>query len=103
MDRSSPHTLIYYESPYRLEAFLRDCLAVFGDRPAALANDLTKMFERTERGPLSELLAGISGTSLKGEYVVVIAGNPDRISDAFGETEFNDADEPRQDPDRVDA
>ena len=87
IDRGSPHTLIYYESPHRLEAFLRDSIIVFGDRPAALANDLTKMFEKTERGLLSELLAGIAGKSLKGEYVVVIAGNPDRVSDAFAETE----------------
>ncbi len=87
IDRGSPHTLIYYESPHRLEAFLRDSIIVFGDRPAALANDLTKMFEKTERGLLSELLAGIAGKSLKGEYVVVIAGNPDRVADAFAETD----------------
>ena len=85
IDRGSPHTLIYYESPHRLEAFLRDSILVFGDRPAALANDLTKMFEKTERGLLSELLAAIAGKSLKGEYVVVIAGNPDRVADAFAE------------------
>ena len=87
VDRASPHTLIYYESPYRLEAFLRDCLAVFGDRPAAVANDLTKRFERVDRGRLSELLAGIAGTSLKGEYVVVIAGTADRTAEAHAETE----------------
>src|SRR6185437_10051586 len=45
VDRTAPHTLLYYESPYRLEAFLRDALEVFGDRQAALANDLTKKFE----------------------------------------------------------
>jgi 16S rRNA (cytidine1402-2'-O)-methyltransferase len=75
VDRNSPHTLIFYESPYRLESFLRDCVTVFGDRPAALANDLTKLFERVERGPLSELIDRVAGKSLKGEYVVVIAGN----------------------------
>jgi 16S rRNA (cytidine1402-2'-O)-methyltransferase len=90
VDRNSPHTLLYYESPYRLEAFLRDALTVLGDRPAALANDLTKMFERVDRGPLSELLTGIAGRALKGEYVVVIAGNPDRMEDAFGDTTTDD-------------
>lgn len=74
VDLDSPHTLIFYESPYRLEAFLEDALAVFGDRPAALANDLTKLFEKVERGTLSELLNGIRGKQLKGEYVVVIEG-----------------------------
>lgn len=74
VDLDSPHTLIFYESPYRLAAFLEDALAVFGDRNAALANDLTKLFEKVERGPLSALLAMVKGKQLKGEYVVVIAG-----------------------------
>ncbi|MBO0780624.1 MAG: 16S rRNA (cytidine(1402)-2'-O)-methyltransferase [Ktedonobacteraceae bacterium] len=74
VDRDAPHTLIYYESPYRLEDFLRDALEVFGDRPAALANELTKMFERIERGTLSELLERIAKSKVRGEYIVVIEG-----------------------------
>lgn len=77
VDKESPHTLIYYESPYRLEDFLKDALAVFGDRPAALANDLTKMFEKIERGTLSTLLGSIEQEKLKGEFIIVIAGNPE--------------------------
>jgi 16S rRNA (cytidine1402-2'-O)-methyltransferase len=74
VDAQSPHTLIFYESPYRLLAFLEDALAVLGDRHAAVANDLTKMFERVDRGSLSELLERLRGTTLRGEYTVVIAG-----------------------------
>src|SRR5579885_674143 len=74
IDRSSPHTLIFYESPYRLENFLRDALEVFGDRQAAIANDLTKLFEKVERGPLSTLLEVVGREKLRGEYIVVIAG-----------------------------
>lgn len=75
VDRNSPHTLIFYESPYRLENFLRDALEVFGDRQAAIANDLTKMFERVERGPLSALLTtSVTQSKPRGEYVIVIAG-----------------------------
>ncbi len=77
IDQSSPHTLIYYESPYRLVDFLEDALAVFGDRPAAIANDLTKMFEKVERGTLSVLLSSAQQAKLKGEYIVVIAGLPE--------------------------
>ena len=77
VDAHSPHTLIFYESPYRLMDFLADALAVYGDRPAAIANDLTKMFERVWRGTLSELAAELENESLKGEYVVVIAGAPE--------------------------
>ena len=76
VDKDMPHTLVYYESPYRLAGFLEDALAVLGDRPAALANDLTKMFESVQRARLSELLALVQGTELKGEYTVVIAGSP---------------------------
>ena len=75
VDKDAPHTLIYYESPYRLAAFLRDALEVFGDREAALANDLTKMFELVERGMISSLLAWVEQQQkLKGEFIVVIAG-----------------------------
>jgi 16S rRNA (cytidine1402-2'-O)-methyltransferase len=75
IDKESPHTLIFYESPYRLEAFLHDALEVLGDREAAIANDLTKMFELVQRGAISSLLQWVEQQSkLKGEFIVVIAG-----------------------------
>jgi len=75
IDKESPHTLIFYESPYRLQAFLQDALKVLGDREAALANDLTKMFETVQRGPISSLLQWVEQQSkLKGEFIIVIAG-----------------------------
>jgi len=73
VDVDSPHTLVFYESPYRVRAFLEDALAVFGDRRAAVAKELTKVFESIRRGRLSELLAGLEDR-LKGEFVVVIEG-----------------------------
>lgn len=74
VDEDSPHTLILYESPYRLKALLEDALAVFGNRPAAIANDLTKFYERVDRGTLSELIALYENETPKGEYVVMISG-----------------------------
>jgi len=74
VDADSPHTLIFYESPYRLRAFLEDALAVFGDRQAAAANELTKLYEKVERGRLSELLVLFEEEEPRGEYVVVIEG-----------------------------
>ncbi len=74
VDRASPHTLIFYESPHRLEALLADALQVYGDREAALAHELTKLHESVVRGKLSELLAGVRASPPRGEYVVVIAG-----------------------------
>jgi 16S rRNA (cytidine1402-2'-O)-methyltransferase len=74
IDATSPHTLIFYESPYRLRVFLEDALVVFGDRPAVIANDLTKKFETVSRGTIKELIDQVKSTELKGEYCVVIAG-----------------------------
>lgn len=74
VDRDSPHTLIFYESPHRLAGFLTDALAVYGDRPAAIVNELTKLFESVRRGTLSELIAAQGETEARGEYVVVISG-----------------------------
>lgn len=72
-DAESPYTLIYYESPFRLRKLLEDALAVFGDRPAAIAKELTKLYESVRRGRLSELLMNLEENP-KGEYVVLIAG-----------------------------
>ena len=74
VDQDSPHTLIFYESPYRLRAFLSQALEVLGDRPAALANDLTKRFETMHRGSLSQLVGLLEDLKLQGEYTVIIAG-----------------------------
>jgi 16S rRNA (cytidine1402-2'-O)-methyltransferase len=74
VDRDSPHTLIFYESPRRVQALLRDALAVYGDRQAALARELTKVHETILRGKLSELLALVGQEAPRGECVVVIAG-----------------------------
>jgi len=74
VDALSPHTLVFYESPHRLDDFLADALAVYGDRPAAVANDLTKKFELIQRGSLSELVEWVKTADIRGEYVVVIGG-----------------------------
>jgi 16S rRNA (cytidine1402-2'-O)-methyltransferase len=75
VDRNCPHTLVFYESPYRLVKSMQDALDVFGDRQAAVANELTKIHEEIRRGALSELLAGLRDENVRGEYVVVIAGD----------------------------
>ncbi len=74
VDKTSPHTLIFYESPYRLKEFLADALVVYGDRPAALCNELTKLFEGVVRGRVSELITFLQEKEPQGEYVVVIGG-----------------------------
>ena len=72
-ERDQPHTLILYESPHRIEALLADALETLGDRLAALCIEMTKKFEKVQRGYLSELAP--EGRRIRGEITVVIAGN----------------------------
>lgn len=86
VDKTSPHTLIFYESPYRLAASIQDALEVYGDRDAALANDLTKKFEFVDRCKLSELLAHLKQKPPLGEYTLLICGeNPRKPNDNMGD------------------
>jgi len=69
----APATLIFYESPKRVEAMLRDAAEVLGaERPAALCRELTKKFEEVRRGTLAELVAGCVAEAPRGEIVVLI-------------------------------
>lgn len=74
MDRSD--TLIYFESPHRVHALIADALDVFGDRPAALANDLTKLHEKIDRSPLSVLREETRDRRLRGEFILLVEGRP---------------------------
>ncbi|HEV8630112.1 MAG TPA: 16S rRNA (cytidine(1402)-2'-O)-methyltransferase [Thermoanaerobaculia bacterium] len=67
-----PHTVVFYESPYRLAGSLADAAAAFGDRPAVVARELTKLHEETRRGTLGELAAAFAGKTVRGEVVVVV-------------------------------
>lgn len=69
-----PHTLIIFESPHRVGAFLKDALAVLGPRKAAVCIEITKKFERIHRGSLEDLAGDFDGTTVKGQVTVVVAG-----------------------------
>jgi 16S rRNA (cytidine1402-2'-O)-methyltransferase len=73
-DAEAPHTLIFYESPFRVGSLLAAAHEVLGDRKAAVCIELTKKFERLRRGWLSELAAEFADATVKGEVTVVIAG-----------------------------
>lgn len=74
-EKDSRHTLIIYESPARIAKLLKTSLEVFGDRKAAVCIELTKKFENTRRGFLSDLLSEFNDIKIRGEVTVVIAGN----------------------------
>ena len=67
-------TLVLYESPHRLADTLTDALAVFGNRQAAVARELTKIHEQFVRGTLREVLAHFAEGETRGEIVLIIAG-----------------------------
>ena len=69
-------TLIFYESGPRLAASLWAMADILGDRPAAVARELTKRYEEVRRGMLAELAAGFD-TAPKGEIVIVVGGRAD--------------------------
>lgn len=66
-------TLVLYESPARLADSLADMASVLGDRPAAVARELTKLYEEVRRGALPELAAHYAAIAPpKGEVTLVI-------------------------------
>lgn len=68
-------TMIFYESPHKLLKTLEHFILTFGpDRPASISRELTKVFEETVRGTLSELLAYYRQHTVKGEFVIVVGG-----------------------------
>ncbi|MCX5881442.1 MAG: 16S rRNA (cytidine(1402)-2'-O)-methyltransferase [Deltaproteobacteria bacterium] len=68
-------TLIFYESPKRVLSFLNDALAVLGDRSCVVCREMTKRYEEFIRGPISEMLADLSGRrEIKGECTLVLSG-----------------------------
>ncbi|HKJ72998.1 MAG TPA: 16S rRNA (cytidine(1402)-2'-O)-methyltransferase [Alphaproteobacteria bacterium] len=70
-------TLVFYESPKRLAASLADAALVLGDRPAAVARELTKMFEEVRRAPLSDLAGHYAEAGAPKGEIVVVVGPPD--------------------------
>lgn len=69
-----PYTLIFLETPHRLESALGDILEVMGDRQMAAARELTKLHEEILRGPVSTILAHFIAEKPRGEFTLVVAG-----------------------------
>ncbi|WP_424969550.1 16S rRNA (cytidine(1402)-2'-O)-methyltransferase [Dinoroseobacter sp. S76] len=74
-----PGTLIFYESPKRLEKSLGDMAEILGeDRAAVVARELTKRFEEIRAGTLAELCRLVAETPPKGEIVILVGPAPAR-------------------------
>jgi len=67
-------TLVFYESPFRVERLLKELEAAFPGRQVVLGRELTKKFEEFLRGTPAALLATVQNRSIKGEFVVMVEG-----------------------------
>jgi 16S rRNA (cytidine1402-2'-O)-methyltransferase len=67
-------TLVLYEAPHRIRETLADALEMFGNRPAVIARELTKLHEEFWRGSLSELHERMHAQEPRGEMVLLIGG-----------------------------
>jgi 16S rRNA (cytidine1402-2'-O)-methyltransferase len=77
-----PATLVFFESPARVnETFMALC-DILGDRSAALCRELTKRFEETRLGTLSQIAAGLEAEPARGEIVILIDRSHDSASTA---------------------
>lgn len=72
--RTLPYTLIFLESPHRLLEALADLQQALGDRPAAVARELTKLYEEIFRGTLSQAAAHFTEHPPRGEFTLVVSG-----------------------------
>ncbi|HLT74626.1 MAG TPA: 16S rRNA (cytidine(1402)-2'-O)-methyltransferase [Ohtaekwangia sp.] len=73
--KSEPRTMIFYESPYRVLKTLQQFREVFGeDRLISVSRELSKKFEETVNGPISDVEEHFKGKDIKGEFVIVVAG-----------------------------
>ncbi len=78
-----PRTVIFYESPHRLQKTLAEIKEAWGERECCLARELTKIFEEYQRGTLSELIQYWQNRSVKGEITLLIAGACDEAKQAI--------------------
>lgn len=85
---AEPRTLVFYESAHRIEACLADLVAVFGEtRRAAVARELTKLFETVIDGTLAALAERVAADAnqRKGEFVVIVEGVGDEAEGRLAE------------------
>ena len=72
--KNKKETIVFYESPHRIEDTIKLLLSIFGDRKASLQRELTKVNEEKIYGSLSEL-ANLNFSEIRGEIVIIVEGN----------------------------
>lgn len=86
-----PYTLVFLETPHRLREALRDIEMVLGDRPVAVARELTKLYEEVFRGSISQAVAHYTQNEPRGEFTLVIGSHPPGATGAWDEVRVEEA------------
>jgi 16S rRNA (cytidine1402-2'-O)-methyltransferase len=75
--RDGRYTMVFYETPHRLQESLDDVREILGDRRMVLAREVTKLYEEFLRGRISEVIGEVSRREIRGEMTLVIEGCSD--------------------------
>lgn len=76
-----PETQIFYESPHRLVDTLETMQDIYGNRDVVLVRELTKRYEEYHRGTIADLLSHLSEHAVKGECLLIVAGDYPQLAD----------------------
>ena len=74
--KTERRTMVFYEAPHKLKRTLADLFNMFGDRQVSISREMTKIYEETLRLTLSEAVEHFESKPPRGEFVLVIEGNP---------------------------
>ncbi|GFN35722.1 16S rRNA (cytidine(1402)-2'-O)-methyltransferase [Tepidimicrobium xylanilyticum] len=83
--KGEKRTMIIYEAPHRLLSLLKDIYEVLGDRRIAISRELTKIYEETFRGCVSEGIKKFEFQEPKGEFVLILEGAKIEEGDLFSD------------------
>ena len=91
-------TMVFYESPNRIVSTLKDIGDILGDRQIAVSRELTKIYEETLRGTVSEVIKSLEEKRVKGEITLVVSGAATARADVSPEEILARFQEARTDP-----
>jgi len=91
-------TMVFYESPNRIVSTLKDIGDILGDRQIAVSRELTKIYEETLRGTVSEVIKSLEEKRVKGEITLVVSGAATARADVSPEEIRAHFQEARTDP-----
>lgn len=82
------YTLIFLETPHRLQEALADLEVVLGNRPIAVARELTKLYEEVFRGSIQQAIQHFEQNEPRGEFTLVVGGNAGQASEPWSEEQL---------------